>query len=297
MGLAAAAKLRAFVVGRHRFRLAGLSAGDPYFRQIKGRFEAKFQAVCARALRPGGVALDVGANIGVTALIMSAFVGDQGRVVAFEPGRQVFDLLQRNVELNGVGNVELRCCALSSSVGRMGFHEDSAFGHLVPEGAPETVEVSTLDAVAEELGLARLDLIKIDTEGFEPHVLAGGRQVLERLRPIIYLELNAWTLLISSRTDPLVFLRDLVRLYPHVLRVRRGGGRLALEQIPGSPDEAAAILLRDNICYYNSFNDLMLLPDAAAVARFADIIGPPERPGGSGLPRLARAVVRRLWGR
>src|SRR4051794_32469881 len=118
------ARLRAFTVRKRGFRVAGLSARDAYFRQIKGRFEAKFQAVCARALGPGGVALDVGANIGVTALIMSVFVGGKGRVVAFEPGRQVFDLLQRNVRLNGAGNIELRRCALSASAGRMGFHED-----------------------------------------------------------------------------------------------------------------------------------------------------------------------------
>jgi len=53
------------------------------------------------------------------------------------------------------------------------------------------VRVTTLDKLAETHGLSRLDCIKIDVEGAEPMVLAGGRATLERFRPIVIFEINA----------------------------------------------------------------------------------------------------------
>jgi FkbM family methyltransferase len=289
------AEARSFSVGRRRFTVFGLGANDLYFRQIGGRFESKFQALCARALRPGDVAIDVGANIGVTSLIMSAFVGDHGRVVAIEPGPRIFELLGKNVEANRARCVTPLRCAVSASAGQMGFQENSAYGHLIAEGAAlATVEVRTLDGIVNDLGLDRLDFVKIDTEGFEPQVLAGAGDVLQRLRPMVYLELNAWTLLAYGRSDPLTFLRDLVRIYPHVLRVQRWGRTLRLERMVGEPDDLALILLRDNVCYSDGFNDLLLIPDDAALARFEGIVSPPEPPHGRGLRRLIHALGLRL---
>lgn len=294
MDAEASQALRRFLVERRAFRVIGAGAGDLYFRQIRGRFEPEFQAVCARALGPGAVGVDVGANIGATALIMGAFAGERGRVIAVEPGPQSFALLQRNLAMNGASTVTALNCAVSAESGRMTFCENSAYGHLAPDAVGLQVEVRTLDRIVEDLGLTRLDLLKIDTEGFEPHVLEGARATLERLRPVIYLELNSWALIAHGRRDPLTFLTSLASTFPWVLRVRRRGGRALLERVEGPPDEAAAVLLSDNLAYFHALNDLVLLPDEAAAARFSDMIVPRIPPIPTGPLRLVKAVAGRL---
>jgi FkbM family methyltransferase len=239
--------------------------------------------VCARSLGPGAVAVDVGANIGATVLIMDAYAGKDGRVIAIEPGPQSFALLQRNLARNEVATVTALNCAVSSEPGRMTFRENSAYGHLAPGAEGPQVEVQTLDQIVEDLGLTRLDLLKIDTEGFEPQVLEGAKATLERLRPVIYLELNSWALIAHGRRDPLAFLTGLAAAFPWVLRVRRRGGRTLLERVEGAPDEVASVL-----------NDLVLLPDEAAASRFADMIVPRVPPIPTGPLRLVKAIARRL---
>jgi FkbM family methyltransferase len=289
--------VRRFTVQGRAFRMAGAGRDDLYFRQIRGRFEPGFQAVCARALGPGGVAVDVGANIGATALIMSAFVGAQGRVVAMVPGPRSFALLQRNLALNGAGAVTPLALALSAEAGRTAFCEDSAFGHLAPgaQGLQE-VEVETLDRIVERQGLTRLDLLKIDIEGFEPQVLEGARATIERLKPVIYMELNSWALIAHGRRDPLDFVAGLAAAFPWVLRVRRRGARTVLEKVEGSPDQIAAVLVSDNLAYFHALNDLVLLPDEAAAARFSGMIVPRVSPIPTGPMRLVRSIGRRLAG-
>jgi FkbM family methyltransferase len=282
------------MAGRRVVRVAGPGKGDLYFRQIRGRFEPEFQAVCARALGQGGVGVDIGANIGATALIMDAFAVNGGRVIAVEPGPQTFALLQRNLAMNEASTVTALNCAVSAESGRMTFCENSAYGHLAPDAQGLQVEVQTLDQIVAGLGLTRLDLLKIDTEGFEPQVLEGARATLERFRPVIYLELNSWALIAHGRRDPLAFVTSLVTSFPWVLRVRRRGGRALLERVQGPPDEAAAVLLSDNLAYFHALNDLVLLPDDATAARFSDMIVPRIPPIPTGPWRLVKGLAGRL---
>lgn len=286
--------VRRFMVGRHVRCVEGLASDDPYLTSIGWRFEPQFQALCQRVLENGAVAVDVGANIGATALIMSAYVG-QGAVHAIEPGRRTFDLLQRNIAANGAANVQCHSCAIADRSGLAAFAENSAYGHLAPDGQGDTVVVRTLDEFACALDLQRLDLLKIDTEGFEPQVLAGARATIERFRPVIYCELNAWTLLAHGGSNPLTFLRDLTRDFPHVYRVKRWGSSLVLEEVSGDAAYRAAVLLHDNIVYFNALNDLVVFTDPAVMERFRGLIAP-RRDGAVRHPirRLLSAVRRRL---
>jgi FkbM family methyltransferase len=274
----------------------GAGKGDLYFRQIRGQFEPGLQAICARALGPGAVAVDVGANIGATALIMSAFVGAEGRVIALEPGPRSFSLLQQNLALNGAATVLPLELAASAEPGPTTFCEDSAFGHLAPGGSGLQVQAETLDRIVQTQGLTRLDLVKIDTEGFEPQVLAGARGAIARLKPAIYLELNSWALIAHGRHDPLGVVTRLATDFPYVLRLRRIRGRTVLEKVEGTPDQIAAVLVSDNLAYFHALNDLLLLPDEAAAARFADMIVPRVSPIPTGPMRLVRSIGRRLAG-
>src|SRR5579859_719318 len=71
------------------------------------------------SLRPGDVAIDVGANIGYFTLLASSLVGATGRVISIEASPQIFGLLAENIELNKLSNVRAVNCAASYADGEM----------------------------------------------------------------------------------------------------------------------------------------------------------------------------------
>ena len=140
-----------------------------------------------RWIRPGFVALDVGANIGTYALPLARLVGPTGRVVAFEPNRPTCACLRQNIRQNRLGNVRVVRAAVGEEPGHCDLVVNAAnFGevHLAPAAtAPAAttrarVVVTTLDAECARLALPRVDFIKIDVEGFELAALRGAVAVL-----------------------------------------------------------------------------------------------------------------------
>lgn len=130
---------------------------------------------------------------------MARPVGEGGRVLAAEANPSVRARLVENLDLNRFRQVEVVPYALGDTEGTVEFHTPEADdpgagdGHVVP--ATETgerqgirVEMRTLDAIWVAMRLERLDLIKIDVEGFEWPVLKGAEQVIERFRPHIVFE-------------------------------------------------------------------------------------------------------------
>jgi FkbM family methyltransferase len=141
-------------------------------------------------LRPGDVAIDVGANIGALTIGMARLVGDQGAILAFEPQRVVFDILANNIRLNGLTNVTAHRRAAGSEPGTtrvpaLDYGQANNFGGVALGSAQgEDVEVVTLDS----LSLPGLRLLKVDVEGMEADVVAGARATIARLQPALYIE-------------------------------------------------------------------------------------------------------------
>jgi FkbM family methyltransferase len=152
------------------------------------------------------VVVDIGANIGVHTLRWAA--GAPGaHVHSFEPSPETRARLVRNVERNGLqSSVTVEPLAVSDAPGQARFYHcrDGAFSSLRDTGRQELadafdVEVTTLDAFAATRPLDDLALVKIDVEGFEDQVIAGGRRTLESLRPDLFVEIYGGT---SSNPDP-----------------------------------------------------------------------------------------------
>jgi len=150
-------------------------------------------------LRDGMTVYDVGANRGQLALFFSRVVGSRGRVVSFEPVPSVFATLERNIALNDLRNVTPFCMALGDSTGTAEFafaESRSTEGKLVtvektselPGTSVQEVRIERLDSIAENLPPP--DLMKVDVEGGAASVFRGGGCVLDRARPLIYLELH-----------------------------------------------------------------------------------------------------------
>jgi hypothetical protein len=83
----------------------GISEEDPYFRRLSDDMEAEFVEVCRRCIPPDAVCFDIGANIGVTTLVVSEIASD-GRVYSFEPSPTVYPILVSNITKNGCRNVK-----------------------------------------------------------------------------------------------------------------------------------------------------------------------------------------------
>lgn len=142
----------------------------------------------------GGVALDIGANIGATLLPLASTAGPNGRVFGFEPYQPVFEKCARNLQLNGLTNTTLLPLALGRSPGWVALQvrDERNLGKNAvgagDEGIP--VEVTTLDLFVKARALERLDVIKIDVEGFEIQVLEGAVDTLARFQPDIFIEVS-----------------------------------------------------------------------------------------------------------
>jgi FkbM family methyltransferase len=155
-------------------------------------YEPDAVAVIDAVVREGDTCLDIGANVGALTLAMAGRVGAAGKVYAFEPGPLTYPRLARNVALNP--SIRDRVIALQLGVadkpGTLYWNEEpDNRGNatlLRPSGAP--VQVVSIDGHFATEPLRRLTFVKIDVEGMEYEVLAGGRATWLAHRPVIYLE-------------------------------------------------------------------------------------------------------------
>jgi protein O-GlcNAc transferase len=150
-------------------------------------------------LGPGEKTIDIGANYGVYALTLANAVGPSGHVWAFEPASETARLLAAGIAANAYVNVTLEQCALSREPGsaQLALHSHSELNALVRDGAAagaaETVRVDTLDARMAAYGAPRVDFIKIDAEGEEAAIIAGGARFFAERSPLVQYEIKSGT--------------------------------------------------------------------------------------------------------
>jgi FkbM family methyltransferase len=221
-------------VGRMRLLLAD-EVITPALRR-DGCWEPEEAAALRTRLRPGMTVVDVGANIGYTALVAAQAVRPGGRVIAVEPHPDNVALLRHNAEANAAGAVEVVAAAAWREPGtvRLAVSAVNAGDHRTEALASEraTVEVPAV-RVDDVVGDAAVDLIKLDCQGCEHVVLAGAAELIARSRPLILAEF--WPIGIRQLgDDPAAVLRG----------YRRMGYALAVLEEPGlgeRPSDAAII--------------------------------------------------------
>ena len=141
--------------------------------------------------------LDIGANLGCLALPLSSWVGRNGKVECWEPDPDNYGELTNNLRRNGVTNVTCHQSALGDTDRRARFRR-GLNGEVSDHGDIE-VPLHRLDNAAT----GRVDLIKIDVEGFEGQVLAGAEATILRDKPILFVEVHP--LLASPWTHDALF--------------------------------------------------------------------------------------------
>ncbi len=146
------------------------------------------------AMRPGTV-IEVGTNIGTHTVPMAKWLATQNRrLIAFEPQPVIFQNLCANLALNGLGNVTAWPNACSDRSGTVYFHRpdyvaQGNFGgvSMATELAAGAIAVPCVD-LDTFLPKESVGLMKIDVEGFELNVLKGATQLIDRSRPVLYVE-------------------------------------------------------------------------------------------------------------
>ncbi len=198
--------------------------------------------------------IDVGANIGVTSAMASRYVKG-GRVVAIEPSSKAYECLHKTVSDNSLTNVTALNIAAGSSAGHIGFVESNFLaGSYVAADAREDsqglVEVVTLDDICRMQELSRVDLVKIDVEGFELDVLQGATQLIEKYNPMFLVEFNSFALAANRNISPRKVLDFILDRYDS-FRADRDG-----ETIVISSDDDARHFMYSNMAVRGCIDDI-----------------------------------------
>ena len=171
---------------------ASLQAITTYVILEQETWFEKELAFLPHLLKPGMTAIDIGANLGIYSLAMARLVAP-GKVFAYEPASEPRALLERSRELNGASNLEISAAALSDSQreGHLAFGASSELNALADAGPGERVPITTLDLEEAKHGWPAPDFVKIDAEGEEERVLAGGAKFFAHHSPLVMFEIKA----------------------------------------------------------------------------------------------------------
>jgi FkbM family methyltransferase len=172
-------------------------------------------------LQKGMTVVDIGANEGFYSVFAADRVGNQGRVIAFEPSEREANRLAQNVELNAATNVTIETWAIADcdghailklcEYGHEGQNTLGDFAHPVLQEGTQPVRLMALDSYFVVHPTERIDLMKLDVEGSEERVLRGAQKTLAQFRPVLLIEMNDRSLQWqgSSCRDIAQFLRSI----------------------------------------------------------------------------------------
>lgn len=241
---------------RYRSDLNDLIDWSVYFH---GAYEKPELTLLGELLadRPGAVAVDVGASAGQHTLFFSRLCA---HVHAFEPYEPLRRRLVEHVDINGLDNVTVHPVGIADVDGELDFYEplaanvcEGSFARPFTRpvlGPPSPLPVVHGDAYLTSLELPRLDLVKIDVEGFERRVLIGLRETLRAHRPLMLFEFTRYTRMTLHGAD------ELYELLPpdyQAWRIRKDRASMMLFNRTGAvlepfdfdaPDQEFNLLLR-----------------------------------------------------
>jgi len=202
-----------------------ITSDDDYLEFIRNGFEPDTVELFRTIASNSKVILDVGANIGCTALLFGEM---SENVYAFEPSKTTFGFLEKNISNSGLKNIFPVNMGLGAESGEytLTFSPSNRSGGFVSNltqattrHTVENIVIRQMDEVVNSLNISRVDFIKIDVEGFEGNVLRGAEQTLANYRPIVTLELNHWCLNAFQRTSIPDFFDLLRSIFPTLLAV------------------------------------------------------------------------------
>lgn len=185
---------------------------------LNEEYEPEVTEVFLNNIYEGDVVVDVGANIGFFTLLAARKVGVNGKVFAFEPELSNYNILLKNIEINGYTNIVPIQKAVSNEnkVTKLFIREDPSMNSLLDgfTGNSPVGEVSvnsiTLNSFFKDNPLKmRIKLIKMDIEGAEMMALIGMEDLIRENEDLILItEFNPWFIK-NSGFEPVEYLKKL----------------------------------------------------------------------------------------
>ncbi len=240
------------VLGRYKLYVDTRDRGFGSHVLLDGFWEIWLTLFCARNVKRGMTAIDVGANFGYYSLLLAELVGTRGELIAVEPNPHAADFLRRSVELNGLlGRTRIETSALGATISGDASlyvpHSEPKNAQIVSEmfqprpqdGVVIKVPVTTLDGMSA--ACSRVDFIKIDAEGAEEVILEGMAETIARHKPMLVVEFNP-----ARYADASGFLERLAGIYGAMRRLDFSG-------------EAVPITSEDLLSKYGADDSLLVL--------------------------------------
>lgn len=191
-------------------------------------FEKDVLKYFRKVLKNGDIVLDIGANFGIYSLVASQRLKRSGKIYAFEPAHNAYSSLLDNIKLNGIDNIIPIKVGVSSCSGNANFNvcDDDAYNSLgnnpmKPIIKSEKIDLLSVDDFIKNNKIAKVDIIKVDTEGAEYLVFKGAESTLRKYKPMLFFEYNpAVTKGFSNSTYELV---ELIRSHGYELyKIKQG---------------------------------------------------------------------------
>lgn len=186
-------------------------------------YESNVTAELRKVLAPGMVCVDIGANIGFFTMLCAARVGETGKVIAFEPNPGNCELIRHSIAANGFRHVVVHPFAVSDREDEfhLDWHVNTMHSNTAVQAAPSPTSMRNAagDAVKVRSVVVgkvladepRVDVVKIDVDGWEARALRGMANLVERHRPILFTEFCPDLLAGVSQVRPEAYLEELQR--------------------------------------------------------------------------------------
>jgi FkbM family methyltransferase len=158
-------------------------------------YDLPTQLLLMASLKEGDTFIDIGANEGMLSLLASRLVGQNGKVIAFEPNPKPRDIFQRTTKRNAISNIEIVPVGLGDKDDTLVLSSpkinsgEASFGRS--NYGPDDIDIFQCPVRRGDDILAGKTpkLIKIDVEGFEFHALKGLEKLLNTQHPPVVMEM------------------------------------------------------------------------------------------------------------
>ncbi len=146
---------------------------------IKGFGQHKdIQKIINSKVKQGDITVDIGANVGRVSLLLSRKVKYEGVVFAFEPEKENYSIMLRNIKENNITNIIPIRMAVSNSSGVTYLDKGKSTTHKITEKKTETkINTVSMDDYFKD---QKIDFVKIDAEGAEPKIIWGMKNIIEQ---------------------------------------------------------------------------------------------------------------------
>jgi FkbM family methyltransferase len=156
-----------------RYRIEGKNNLIEYGMLLRHDYNGPEIDFLLGALGPGGVALDIGSNVGLYSLPMARAVGQEGRVVAIDANAAMVERLTFNAKASGIAQIDAVHAAVGGSEGQVDLHirKDDVAIVRVEQSESGSIPMYPLAKILRKLGIEKVDALKIDIEGYEDAAL------------------------------------------------------------------------------------------------------------------------------